>query len=146
MTIGKSLPSNSRFPTRLGLTIPPWWQLWQVPVLLAGASAILAVWVIRPLWYDPEAGKIDHELARARRVLDDPHASASSLVIRLADVLKEVNKRPTLEGEVQYLLGSAYLRMALRFVGAVVSGSSGSRYTSGSGSDRQTGPPADQLR
>src|SRR5713226_3050765 len=99
MTTGKTSPITGRFPTWPRLTFPPWWQLWQVPAFLLGLAAILTVWAIRPLWYDPETLRHSRELARARKILDEPGTPVNDLTIVLTDALNQVERRPDLAGE-----------------------------------------------
>jgi TolA-binding protein len=104
--------SASHLIIRSALTIPPWWQLWQVPVFALGLSLILGLWATRPLWYDPEIGKFERRLSVARKTLDDPAAPVNQLTELLTAALNEIDKRPDLAGEVQFLLGSVYVRQA----------------------------------
>jgi len=112
MTTAKLSGGVGRLRARAGLTNPPWWQLWQLPTFLLGALALTAVWATRPLWYDAELAKLRHDLALARRTLDEPRASVSNLTVILTDSVDRVGKYPKFTAELHFLLGSAYARLA----------------------------------
>src|SRR6516225_6831474 len=92
--------------------IPSRGQLWQVPLLLTGILALLAVWLTRPLWYDPQARQLQRDLAAVRQMLEDPQASASELTTQSDELLGHIDSLPKRAGEAQFLAGSAYLRLA----------------------------------
>ena len=87
-------------------------QLWQVPLFLAGAAALSAVWATRPLWYDAEAVHLRRDLATARSQLQDAHAAANGLTVLLTEALNHIGRLPDRAGEAHFLLGSTYLRLA----------------------------------
>jgi tetratricopeptide (TPR) repeat protein len=83
-----------------------------VPFFFAGLLALASVWLTRPLWYDPDARRVARELATARHLLEDPHASVSGLPVLLSDALSRMDRFPARLGEAHFLLGSTYLRLA----------------------------------
>src|SRR5713226_5122271 len=66
---------------------PPLGQLWQVPVFLLGACALLAIWSTQSYWYDPLSNKIQRNLASARELLDDPRATLNAVPDLVLDAL-----------------------------------------------------------
>jgi tetratricopeptide (TPR) repeat protein len=72
----------------------------------------LAVWAIRPFWYDSEAARLGRELARARRVLETPGAPVNDLTVLLTNALDRIDRHPESAAELHFLLGSAYMRLA----------------------------------
>jgi tetratricopeptide (TPR) repeat protein len=99
--------SPAKPPTRLTLR-----QLWQVPLFFVGLLAALSVWATRPYWYDPEAIQLRRDLARARELLESPHAAVTEAPVLLEDVLRRIARFPARAGETHFLLGSGYLRWA----------------------------------
>jgi tetratricopeptide (TPR) repeat protein len=87
-------------------------QLWQVPLFLLGLVALLTLWAIRPLWYDPEIARLRGDLEKARRTLQDPRAALNGLTVLLNDALGHVGRLPDRAGEAHFLLGSTYLCLA----------------------------------
>lgn len=87
-------------------------QLWQVPLFLLGLVALAAVWLARPLWYDPEIAHLRSDLARARSLLQEPHAALHGLTVLLNESLSHIDRLPDRAGETHFLLGSTYLRLA----------------------------------
>jgi tetratricopeptide (TPR) repeat protein len=83
-----------------------------LPAFFVGAVALTAVWLTRPLWHDPETTKLHHYLTTARHRLDEPNARPDALILGLSEVWGEIDKHCNLAGEVQFLLGSAYVRLA----------------------------------
>jgi hypothetical protein len=83
-----------------------------VPAFLAGVLALLAVWLTRPVWYDPDAREVDRELAQLRAALESPGASPHNLLAQAADLLGRIDRLPARAGEAHFLTGSAYVRMA----------------------------------
>jgi tetratricopeptide (TPR) repeat protein len=77
-----------------------------------GLAAVVAVWAIRPLWYDPETVHLHRELARARSQLQEPHAALNALTVVLTEALGCIDRLPDRAGEAHFLLGSTYLRLA----------------------------------
>jgi tetratricopeptide (TPR) repeat protein len=88
--------------------------LWQVPTFLVGVTAILTLWAARPLWYDPEARRVERELARARELLERPQSDLDEVLALTADVLDRADRFPHRVGEAYLLIGSAYLHEADR--------------------------------
>jgi hypothetical protein len=73
-------------------------QLWQVPVCLLGIAVLLAVWLTRPLWYDPAKIHLRRDLIQARRWVQDPHTSLNGLTVLLNDVLNRIDRLPERAG------------------------------------------------
>jgi hypothetical protein len=90
----------------------PFSQLWEVPFLFLGAAALLSVWLTRPLWYDPDARQLRRDLLRARQLLEQRDAPVGSVPALLADALNHIDRAPARAGEVHFLLGTAYQRLA----------------------------------
>lgn len=87
-------------------------QLWQIPLFVAGVGMLLTVWLTRPLWYDPESLQLERDLEHARTILSQPNAPANEITLILADALTRGDRFPERIGEIHYLLGSAYVRLA----------------------------------
>ncbi len=87
-------------------------QIWQIPAFVAGLLALVGVWGTRPLWYDPDAWQFQRDLIAARRLTDDRHGSAQTAVLHATNALTHLDRFPKRAGEVHFLLGSAYLRLA----------------------------------
>ncbi|HLJ95292.1 MAG TPA: tetratricopeptide repeat protein [Gemmataceae bacterium] len=83
-----------------------------MPVFLLGLLAMVAVWAIRPLWYDPELVGLRGDLEKARSQLQDAHAPLNALTVLLNDALNHIGRLPDRAGETHFLLGSTYLRLA----------------------------------
>jgi tetratricopeptide (TPR) repeat protein len=85
-------------------------QLWQVPVFLVGLLAVAGVWTARPYWHAPGTPQVEHDLAEVRKALD-PKSPNTAVALALGEeLLDRLDQLPGREGEVHYLLGSAYLR------------------------------------
>jgi tetratricopeptide (TPR) repeat protein len=93
---------------------PSFRQLWQVPVFLAGLLTLAAVYVTRPLWYDPELRHLERDLALGRQMLEEPQAALNDVPAVLVDALNRIDRLPGRAGEAHFLLGSAYLALADR--------------------------------
>ena len=86
-------------------------QLWQIPTFLIGLVILGGVWAARPLWYDPEAIHFGRNLAQARRAVETGEAVQEATHL-LVDALAHADRHPQHQGELQFLLGSAYVRLA----------------------------------
>src|SRR5262249_24349608 len=93
-------------PSRAGLY--PVRQLGQVPTFVAGVLTLVAVLLVRPTLSARSARDGDQELARARRLLDQPDCSPERLQTCLQGPLSLANRAPLQAGEAHFLLGSAY--------------------------------------
>lgn len=104
---------NDSSPSTVVLTFG---QLWQVPTFLLGLALLGGVWATRPLWYDPEGMTFQSEISKSRRAIESgaPVQDATQLLV---DALEHVNQHPQQKGEVLFLLGSAYVRLAEKAVG-----------------------------
>jgi tetratricopeptide (TPR) repeat protein len=87
-------------------------QLWHVPLFLIGLLSAVAVWTTRPLWYDPDTVRLQHALVTARERLDNPRGPVNEVPGLLQEALTRINRLPARAGEVHFLLGSAYARLA----------------------------------
>lgn len=92
-------------------------ELWQVPVFLLGMAALAATWLTRPYWYDPYQIHFSRALAQARAVVDTPLLPADETVASLKEVQGYASSHPRRNGELHFLLGSAYERLAERASG-----------------------------
>jgi tetratricopeptide (TPR) repeat protein len=77
-----------------------------------GVAALATVWLTRPLWHDLESTKLHRYIAAARHRLDEPNTRLDDLVDGLSDVWGEIGKHRNRAGELQFLWGSAYVRLA----------------------------------
>jgi TolA-binding protein len=86
-------------------------QLWQIPTFVFGLLVLGAVWGTRPLWYDPDGLRFQHELSSSRHAIESGTGIQEATQL-LSDALIHSNEHPRHKGEVQFLLGSAYVRLA----------------------------------
>jgi TolA-binding protein len=86
-------------------------QLWQIPTFLFGLLILGTVWGTRPLWYDPDGLRFQHELSSSRHAIESGTGIQEATQL-LSDALTHSNEHPRHKGEVQFLLGSAYVRLA----------------------------------
>jgi tetratricopeptide (TPR) repeat protein len=91
-------------------------QLWQVPTFFLGLVLLGTVWTTRPYWYDPESLHFQHELSVSRRAIESG-APVQEVTHLLADALAHIDRHPQQKGEVLFLLGSAYFRLAEKALG-----------------------------
>src|SRR5207248_2594240 len=74
--------------------------------------ALGGVWASRPLWHDNGSHQLERDLESARRDLDElPPATDQALALLESDV-PLAEQFPQHLGEMNFLLGSAYLRQA----------------------------------
>jgi hypothetical protein len=86
-------------------------HLWQVPALVLGVAAVIAVLTLRP--YSPDtAAAAEHQLREARRALEQSPPDAATALQRADRVLALADRYPQLAGEAHFLAGSAHLRLA----------------------------------
>ncbi len=86
-------------------------QLWQIPTFVFGLLVLGTVWGTRPLWYDPDGLRFQHELSSSRHAIESGKGVQEATQL-LTDALNHANEHPRHKGEVQFLLGSAYVRLA----------------------------------
>src|SRR5262249_20429556 len=79
---------------------------------LAGVLAITLVAVSAPLRQDPAAREFDHALQRLRAVLNPKEGRAGSFIPLADDLLGRAGLYPHKAGEVYFLAGVAYQRLA----------------------------------
>jgi tetratricopeptide (TPR) repeat protein len=91
---------------------PPLSQLWQVPAFLAGLAAVAAIVATTPFRHGPRQGEMERDLAAIRRALDGPGAAVERVVALAERVLARTDHEPARAGEVHFLLGSIYQRLA----------------------------------
>jgi TolA-binding protein len=96
-----SARSNSPSPAR---------HLWQVPALLIGVAALIAVLVTRPSAPDT-IGAAEQQLQEARKALEQVPPDPSTAVQKADRVLAVADRYPQLAGEAHFLAGSARLRL-----------------------------------
>ncbi len=87
-------------------------QMWQAPLLFVGVAAIIAAWLVRPLWHDPAARQFALDLAAIREALDVQTLDTGRALTVGEDLLVHVERHPDRAGEIHFLLGTAYLRRA----------------------------------
>jgi TolA-binding protein len=88
-----------------------WSQLWQVPTFVAGVVAILCVAANAPFRAELREGPFGIELRSLRQGLCDRREPAE-LIAQAESLLTEVKHHPRREGELHFLAGSAYHRLA----------------------------------
>ncbi len=110
--MAKHRAPTSSPPPAAGSPEPTRRRLWQVPTFLLGLTTLLTLWAARPLWYDPEARRVERELARARELLDRPDIDRDEVLELATDVLDRRERFPQRAGEAHFLIGTAYLREA----------------------------------
>src|SRR5947209_4227672 len=94
-------------------TSPAACHLWQVPAFLFGIAAVLVVLlVIRPRFSTDTLAAAEHQLAEARRALDDSPPDLSAALNRTKLVLGQADRYPQLTGEAHFIAGTAHLRLA----------------------------------
>jgi TolA-binding protein len=96
--------------------------LWQAPVFVLGAGALVAICLTRPLLAPHESTTpVRRELEQARRLLDNP-AGDSVRAGQLAEkIIDEKAKYPDATGEANLLLGTSLMRQAAKAEGAQAS-------------------------
>jgi tetratricopeptide (TPR) repeat protein len=87
-------------------------HLWQVPALILGVAAVIAVLTVRPNSSANTASAAEHQLRDARRALDQSPPAAAAALQRVDSVLAMADHYPQLAGEAHFLAGSAHLRLA----------------------------------
>jgi tetratricopeptide (TPR) repeat protein len=88
-------------------------QLWQVPVFVAGAVALLGAALARPLACGGPGRQLEHDLAAARALVARPDGDAEE-ALRLARRGLEAARQapPGRAGEALFLVGWAHVRLA----------------------------------
>lgn len=86
-------------------------QLWQVPTFVAGVVAFLCVAANAPFRAESREGPFGIELRSLRQGLRDGRDPAE-LIVQAEELLAEVKHHPRCEGELNFLTGSAYYRLA----------------------------------
>lgn len=93
-------------------------ELWQVPAFLLGVVAVLACWLARPLWYDPELRALERGLAQVRGSIELSHMPTEDAIALAKQLLADNRRFSERNGEIHFLLGSAYLRLGRETAGA----------------------------
>jgi tetratricopeptide (TPR) repeat protein len=83
-----------------------------VPVFVLGVLAVLAVWVARPLWHSAASGNLKRDYLAVRAALDDPQWDGQGALALAQDLLERIDQCPERQGEIHFLLGSVYVRLA----------------------------------
>src|SRR5215471_265644 len=89
-------------------------QLWQVPVFFFGLATLVGVCMARPTWREGDLRQMERDMDRARQVLGQHRLDLGELV-PLADRLSgQALRHSEQAGEIEYLVGSLYTRIAER--------------------------------
>lgn len=91
---------------------PRFRNLWQVPVLLLGISALVTVYLTRQTPCFTKETTPEQELLYARKALGRPHARLGETARRLQQLIENADPDVAWLGEAHFLLGSAYLNLA----------------------------------
>ncbi|HZY88372.1 MAG TPA: tetratricopeptide repeat protein [Gemmataceae bacterium] len=89
-------------------------QLWQVPVFVAGAVALLGALLARPLVCGGPGRQLDHDLAAARALVGRPDGDAEEALRLARRAVDAARQAPGRAGEALFLLGCAHVRLAER--------------------------------
>lgn len=88
-------------------------RLWQLPFFLLALGAFLFVYLKRPLLHQDSGPRLfDRDLAAIRTLLTRSASEVPSAVNLAERALTQVSAYPSRAGEVAFLLGSGYLRLA----------------------------------
>jgi tetratricopeptide (TPR) repeat protein len=99
--------------TARSTTSPAARHLWQVPAFLLGIAAVLVVLlVIRPRFSTDTLAAAEHQLAEARKAIEDSPPDLSAALSRTKLVLTQADRYPQLTGEAHFVAGTAHLRLA----------------------------------
>src|SRR5438067_11493203 len=85
-------------------------QLWQAPVFLLGAAALVAVPLTRSSWHFNDEAGVARQLAQARQALTKSPPDAAEALERAQKVLEAATRFPQFAAEAHFLAGSARLR------------------------------------
>jgi hypothetical protein len=97
-------------PRPLGAPRQP---LWQAPVFVAGVTALLSVWLGRPLWPDSAVRRVERDLSAARQQLGRPDGDLEAALALARRGLEQADAHaPQRSGEANLLFGTACLRLA----------------------------------
>ncbi len=89
--------------------------LWQAPVFILGAGALLAICLTRPTLASRESTTdVNHELEQVRRLLDSPDGDNVRAAKLAENVVNEKDKYPDAAGEADLLLGTSLMRQAAK--------------------------------
>src|SRR5437868_962197 len=88
-----------------------WSQLWQVPIFILGLLTFVLVAAHSPYRADLREGSFGLALRSLRQGLKDGQEPAA-LIAQAERLLAEVKHHPRREGELYFLAGSAYDRLA----------------------------------
>jgi tetratricopeptide (TPR) repeat protein len=87
-------------------------HLWQVPALLAGMAAVVAVLAFRPDSSADTVAAAQRQLHEARKSLEQSPPDSAGALQRADRILSLADRYPQLTGEAHFLAGSAHLRLA----------------------------------
>ena len=87
-------------------------HLWQVPAMVLGVAAVIAVLTVRPRNSIDTTGDAEHQLREARKALEQSPPDAAGALQHADSVLAMADQYPQLAGEAHFLAGSADLRLA----------------------------------
>jgi tetratricopeptide (TPR) repeat protein len=86
-------------------------QLWQIPMFVFGLAVLGTVWATKPIWNDPDGLRFQRELNQSRKAIESGTGLQDATQV-LAHALIHAAEHPKHKGEVQFLLGCAYVRLA----------------------------------
>jgi TolA-binding protein len=98
--------------TTLGRASRTLGQLWQVPMFCIGLFAVAFVAVSAPLRQDPLSREFDENLNQLRQVLNQKREKAQTHLAMVEKLLERAVRYPSKAGEVHYLAGMLYARLA----------------------------------
>jgi hypothetical protein len=87
-------------------------QLWQMPAFVLGGVALAAVGLLRPTIPGPNRVNADAELAAVRQLLDQKPTDPSAALGRAQALLTRIDPNSPKAGEVELLIGTAFLLRA----------------------------------
>lgn len=100
MATDTALPFTASSPPR---------QLWQVPMLLLGAAALIAVPLTKHRWTTNDEPGMARLLSSARQDLSSTPPNATDALDRATKLLASADRFPQLAGEAHFIAGSARL-------------------------------------
>jgi tetratricopeptide (TPR) repeat protein len=87
--------------------------LWPVPVFILGAALLAGVWIYQPFGRTRDGDHpLDEDLATLRKALDPAHRDTGRALALGEELRERIDQYPDRAGEIQFLLGSAYVRRA----------------------------------
>lgn len=87
-------------------------HLWQAPIFLIGVGTLVAVILLRPYFSTNTIFAAQHQLAEARKSLEQSPPDLNDSIQRGMRVLSATDRFPQLAGEAHFVIGSAQLRLS----------------------------------